>query len=72
MQSIKAYTQNILIGRPEVELQFEDLNVDGKTVNCGLDYSHSGQASLASFCDSDNEASGSIKDGVFIDWLRNY
>jgi hypothetical protein len=31
VQAIKAYTQNILIGRPAVKMRFEELDVDGKT-----------------------------------------
>jgi hypothetical protein len=34
---------------------------------CGLDLSGSGQVPVAGFCDHDNELSGSIKDGKFLD-----
>ena len=37
---------------------------------CGLDLAGSGQGQVASACECDNELSGSIKWGEFLDWLQ--
>jgi hypothetical protein len=74
-ERITVFWLESLKGREHVE----DLGVDESIIlgwifeklggSCGLSASGSGQKQVASYCEHDNEPSGSIKGGEFLDYL---
>jgi hypothetical protein len=58
----------------------EDLGIDGRIIlecilgkvgRCGMNVSGSGQELVAGSCEYDNERLGSIKGGIFLDYLSD-
>jgi hypothetical protein len=63
----------ILFGSPRRRWEDNIKWIFGKSVRrCGLDLAGSAQRLVAGSCEHDNEPSGSMKGGDFLDYLRNY
>jgi len=67
----------VLVGRPEIRDHLEDLGIDGRIIlkwvqgralgKHGIDFSGLGEREVVGACGCDDEHSGSIKCGKFLD-----